>query len=61
MQAQLFERETKLRSTDDQLGVSRKEQDDLRFSNKNLMDRNADVKAEIDAVGSHCNVLKGQN
>jgi hypothetical protein len=41
--------------------VSRKEQDNLRFSNNNLMERNSDLKAEIDAVQSHCNVLQGQN
>lgn len=57
MQAQLHERDVKLRATEDQLILSRKEQDDLVFSNKNLMERNAAIKAEIDAVGSHCNVL----
>jgi hypothetical protein len=41
--------------------ISRKEQDNLRFSNNNLLDRNQDVKGEIDALGSHCNVLQGQN
>ena len=25
------------------------------------MERNGDMKAEIDALGSHCNVLQGQN
>lgn len=57
MQGQLFERETRLRSTDDNLAVSRKEQDNLRFSNNNLMERNGDLKSEIDAIQSHCNVL----
>lgn len=41
--------------------VARKEQDNLRFSNNNLMDRNNDIKSEIDALNSHCNVLQGQN
>ena len=50
MQGQMFERENKLRSTDDNLAVSRKEQDNLRFSNNNLMERNGDLKSEIDAV-----------
>lgn len=59
--SQVFERENRLRNTDDQLMVSRKEQDNLRFSNNNLMERNSDLKAEIDAVQSHCNVLQGQN
>jgi chromosome segregation ATPase len=59
--SQVFERENRLRNTDDQLMVSRKEQDNLRFSNNNLMERNSDLKAEIDAVQSHCNVLQSQN
>jgi len=59
--SQVFERENRLRNTDDQLMVSRKEQDNLRFSNNNMMERNSDLKAEIDAVQSHCNVLGGQN
>jgi len=37
--------------------VSRKEQDNLRFSNNNMLERNQDVKSEIDALGSHCHVL----
>jgi len=57
----VFERENRLRNTDDQLIVSRKEQDSMRFSNNNLMERNSDLKAEIDAIQSHCNVLQGQN
>lgn len=59
--SQVFERENRLRNTDDQFVVSRKEQDNLRFSNQNMMERNGDLKAEIDAVQSHCNVLGGQN
>jgi len=57
--SQVFERENRLRNTEDQLIVSRKEQDNLRFSNQNMMERNSDLKAEIDAVQSHCNVLSG--
>jgi hypothetical protein len=41
--------------------LARKEQDNLRFNNNNLLERNNDVKAEIDALNSHCNVLQGQN
>ena len=33
----------------------------MRFSNNNLLDRNQDAKAEIDALNSHCNVLGSQN
>jgi len=61
LQATAFERDTRLRNTDEQLGAARKEQENLRFSNNNLGDRNNDLKAEIEAMQSHCNVLQGQN
>jgi len=41
--------------------VARKEQDNIKFSNNNLLERNHDMKSEIDALQSHCNVLNGQN
>ena len=41
--------------------VSRKEQDNLRFSNNNILERNQDLKSELDALNAHCNVLQGQN
>ena len=41
--------------------VSRKEQDNLRFSNNNMLERNQEAKSEIDALGSHCHVLQNQN
>lgn len=41
--------------------VSRKEQDNLRFSNNNILDRNQDLKSELDALNAHCNVLQNQN
>ena len=31
------------------------------MGNQNLLDRNQDTKAEIDALNAHCNVLGGQN
>ena len=43
------------------MGLTRKEQENIRFSNNGLLDRNADTKAEIDALNAHCNVLGGQN
>jgi hypothetical protein len=46
-----------MRAVDEHLGVARKEQDNLRFNNCNLLDRNNDVKGEIDALGGHCQVL----
>lgn len=41
--------------------VARKEQDNIRFSNNNIQERNGDLKSELDALNSHCNVLQGQN
>ena len=61
MTSQCYERETRLRNVEDQLIVARKEQENMRFSNNNLLERNQDAKAEIDALQSHCNVLGGQN
>jgi hypothetical protein len=41
--------------------IARKEQDNIRFSNNNIVERNGDLKSELDALNSHCNVLQGQN
>lgn len=57
LSSNVFERETRLRNVDEQLIISRKEQDNLRFSNNNLLDRNHDIKSEIEAIQSHCHVL----
>jgi hypothetical protein len=40
LQANLFERETRQRQIEDQLMIARKEQENLRFSNNNLLERN---------------------
>jgi chromosome segregation ATPase len=61
MNAQAFERENRLRAADDQMNVGRKEQDNMRFNNNNLLERNNDVKSEIGALNQHCHVLQGQN
>lgn len=50
-----------MRQLEDQLLVTRKEQDNIRFSNNNLLERNQDMKSEIGALGNHCGVLQGQN
>jgi len=50
LNSQVFERESRLRNVDDQLIVSRKEQENLRFSNNNLLERNHDIKSEIEAI-----------
>jgi FtsZ-binding cell division protein ZapB len=55
----VFERESRLRNVDDQLQVARREAENLRFSNNNLLDRNQDIKSEIDALQAHCSVLQG--
>ena len=57
LNTQCFDRENRLRAVDDNLVIARKDQDNLRFNNNNLLDRNNDVKAEIDALGVHCNTL----
>ena len=59
LNAQIFERENMLRATEDQLAVARKEQDNLRFNNGNLIERNNDVKAEVNALNAHCGTLQG--
>lgn len=57
----LYDFEAKTRATEEALAVTRREMDDLRFSNQSLQGRNDDVRAEIDALHYHCNVLQGQN
>jgi chromosome segregation ATPase len=61
LQAQLFDLEAKVRHVEDQLAIARKDQDDLRFSNMGMGDRNNDLRAEIEALQNHCNVLQQQN
>lgn len=41
--------------------ASRKEIDDVRFSNSSMLDRNDDIKQEIEALQKHVNLLEGQN
>ena len=59
--ANLYDLEAKHRMADDNLAVSRREQEELRFSNQSLAARNADVSGQIDALRHHCGVLDGQN
>lgn len=61
LSALLFDLETKNRSRDDQIIVIRKELDDVKFSNSSIVDRNADMTAEIAALQNHVNVLEAQN
>ena len=61
LSANLGDLEAKNRATDDNLTVTRRDQDDLRFANSSLQANNADMRAEVDALQHHCNVLSGQN
>ena len=57
----LYQLEAKSRTAEENLGASRRDQDDLRFSNQSLAQRNDDLRAEIEALQHHCNVLQNQN
>ena len=59
--ANLYDLEAKNRATDDNLTCTRREQDDLRFATQSLQAQNGDIRAEVDALQHHCNVLAGQN
>ena len=61
LSATLYDIEAKNRGTDDTLGATRREQDDLRFATQSMSGANQDLRAEIDALQHHCNVLAGQN
>jgi len=50
--------ECKIRTTEENLCVSRREAEDLRFGNAGLQGRNCDLRAEIDALQHHCAVLQ---
>lgn len=59
--ANLYDFEAKTRATEEALAVTRRDQEDLRFSNSSLQGRNDDLRSEIDALMYHCNVLQNQN
>merc|ERR1711957_505581 len=59
--ANLYDLEGKHRNADDNLAVSRREQEELRFSNQALAGRNDDAHSQIEALRHHCGVLDGQN
>ena len=61
LNSNLYDVEAKTRAAEEALAVSRRELDDLRFGNQSTQQRNDDVRAEIDALHYHCNVLQGQN
>ena len=43
---------------DDQIAQARKELDDVRFSNSSMLDRNGDLKGEVEALQKHIDVLE---
>lgn len=57
----LYDIEAKNKNRDDQLHLIRKDMDEVRFSNTSMIDRNDDLKAEIEALQQHINVLEVQN
>jgi chromosome segregation ATPase len=59
--ATLYDFEAKGRAADDNLTAQRREQDDLRFATQSMQGQNGDLRAEVDALQHHCNVLAGQN
>lgn len=58
LQQTLYDLEARNRSRDDQILQVRKEIDDVRFSNSSMMDRNTDVRGEIEALQAHIRVLE---
>lgn len=54
----LYDLEAKNKSRDEQIYIVRKEMDEVRFSNSSMIDRNSDLKAEIEALQAHINLLQ---
>ena len=59
--AACFDFENRLKLRESQLADHRKDLDNVRYGNNAMMDRNADIKAEIDALNNHIRVLEDQN
>ena len=58
LQAVAFDLESKIRAREDQIGLVRKENDDVKFSNSGLSDRNGGLRIEVSALQQHINVLE---
>ena len=58
LQSVIYDLESKVRSREDQINLVRKENDDVKFSNAGLTDRNGGLRIEIAALQSHINVLE---
>jgi len=50
LQSVLFDLEAKVRAREDNINITRKENDDVKFSNAGLSDRNGSVQLEINAL-----------
>lgn len=61
LQAVAFDLEAKIRNREDGINMVRKENDDVKFSNAGLTDRNGGLRIEIGALQQHINVLEQQN
>ena len=57
LQANIYDLDAKIRTKEDQAALCRKDLDDLKFQNSSMLDRNLEVKREIEALQSHVNVL----
>ncbi len=53
--------DAKIRVREDQIMQLRKELETSRYNNSSLLDQNANLQAEIDALNNHIRVLQLQN
>ena len=58
LQAVIFDLEAKIRAREDQIAITRKEGDDVKFSNAGITDRNSLLRAEIAALQQHIAILE---
>jgi len=58
LQGILFDLEGKIRSREDQINLVRKENDETKFSNAGVSDRNGGLRSEIAAFQQHINILE---
>ncbi len=50
--------EVKNKNRDEQIAMIRRDMDEVRFSNSSMIDRNTDLKQEIDALQQHIAILE---
>ena len=61
LQAVIFDLESKIRAREDHIAITRKENDDVKFSNAGISDRNSGLRVEIMALQQHIDILQNQN